>query len=393
MRTCLISLTQPRMLVIALIAVACTVAGALIVATGHSSAAPTARRPAAPHSAGASAPTRPPARPAAPALNAAGAGIVALPGAATAAKPAHRAKAKAARPAKPRPAAAPKPRTRPGWVSDGHYLRSLNGTRRDLVTMRALGARDARRNPANEQHMILLDIGGQTRSSVLLSATTKHLSYAALTAAMNAYADGYHSGQRSNAPATIALGTNNDLDVSAWSGRRWGQMVARVQQHAKHYPQLTIAGANDVEPGFRGGPAQSRAWARAYFASTRAPLVFNGSADGCSPSTPSSHCNNGWKARDLAWYGAVAPKRVRYLPQIYNTTMAAQWGQIAATAVRSWRRPLNVVGPLTEGQACHGDPTCPTMPSHRAWSALWHHLTKVRPTPRSLPVQVDLNVR
>ncbi|MCW2594817.1 MAG: hypothetical protein JWP39_705, partial [Jatrophihabitans sp.] len=58
------------------------------------------------------------------------------------------------------------PRTKPGWVTDGHYLRSLHGTPRDLAAMRGLGARDATRNPAGQKHMVLLDIGGQARNGV-----------------------------------------------------------------------------------------------------------------------------------------------------------------------------------------------------------------------------------
>ncbi|MDT4947633.1 MAG: hypothetical protein QOJ37_228 [Pseudonocardiales bacterium] len=388
-----------RTRIIALVTVLCTLVVVLVLTFENSSAAATSPS-AAPlrHSQGqargSAAKTKETARPTAKVQThfyIGGLGLtVVLPDVPTAApKP----KPKATAAAHPQRKVGLPPRTKPGWVTDGHYLRSLLGTPRDLAAMRGLGARDATRNPPGQKHMVLLDIGGQARNGVQLSATTKTISYAALTTALTAYADGYHSAQRSNAPVTIALGTNNDLEVSAWTGRRWAQMVTRVQQHAKHYPQITIAGADDVEPGFSGGPVQSRNWTRAYLANTSAPLVFNGSADGCSPSSTFSGCNNGWTARDLAWFGIVAPSRVDFLPQIYNPTMAEQWAQISSTAVRSGRRALNFVGPLTESQACHGAPACPTMPSGSAWSALWRTLTGVRLQPRTLPVQIDLNVK
>ena len=54
---------------------------------------------------------------------------------------------------------------------------------------------------------------------------------------------------------------------------------------------------------------------------------------------------------------------------------------------------LNIVGPLTEQRACGRNPACPSMPSHAACRLLHHKLHRVGLRPRSLPVQVDLDVR
>jgi hypothetical protein len=261
--------------------------------------------------------------------------------------------------------------------------------------MRRLGATDAGRNPRGIGHLVLLDIGGQGPHGVFLSIVARFVSYRALVRAIDAYVAGYHSRQRRRAPVTIALGTNNDLYTSRGAGRLWATRVVNpVRGAAKRYPDITIAGANDIEPGFSAGPRATRHWLHGFLRHTKAPFVFNGSADGCSWTRPFSRCNRGWTARTLARLaGTAAPKRIFVLPQIYNRQMAGQWAQISRTAARLHHVRLNIVGPLTEQRACGRNPACPSMPSHAAWRLLHHKLHRVGLPPRSLPVQVDLDVR
>lgn len=277
----------------------------------------------------------------------------------------------------------------------GHYLRTLSGRARDRLRMHALGAADAARNPRGMTHLVLLDIGGQVRRGVRLSVVNRFVTYRALVAAVAAYARGYHVRQRRNAPVTIAVGTNNDLYATARAGRLWAvRVVNRLRRATAHLRGVTIAGADDIEPGFRAGPRRTRAWLRAYLRSTRAPFVFNGSADGCSTRTPGARCNHGWNAHALATLaGGAAPSRIVAIPQIYNHDMARQWAQISRTAKLDRRRALRILGPLTEQAACGHDPNCPSMPSPRAWRLLHRQLRRVGMRPRSLPVQVDLDVR
>jgi hypothetical protein len=260
--------------------------------------------------------------------------------------------------------------------------------------MRALGMQDAARNPGSTRHMVLMDIGGQVHNGVHLSTTRDFVSYRSLVSAMNAYVDGYHARMRSNAPVVIAIGTNNDLAVSTSSGRAWAlQVVNPIRRHAERYPLMTIAGANDIEPGFRAGPAETRAWLNAYLASTTAPFIFNGSADGCSWRHSASLCNSGWTSRDLIGFaGAYAPSRTTALPQIYNDFMAGQWAQLARGAAKG-HHPLRIVGVLTENVACGNDPYCPTMPSWQAYRHLYASMRRVHQAPAELPYQVDLDVR
>jgi hypothetical protein len=287
-------------------------------------------------------------------------------------------------------------RTHPAHIVRGHYLRSLVGTVRDVRAMRALGAADARRNPAGMGHLVLLDIGGQARRGVFLSTTRRFVSYRALARALRGYVAGYRSRQHRDAPVTIAIGTNNDLYTSHAAGRLWAKRVVNPVRAAagRYRGAITVAGADDIEPGFRARPPATRAWLRGFLHATRAPFVFNGSADGCSPARVRSRCGHGWRAVQLAALaGGAAPKRILALPQVYNPTMAAQWAQISRTAKLLHRHPLRILGPLTEQAACGRDPSCPSMPSRRAWLLLNRQLRRARVHPWTLPVQVDLDVR
>ena len=279
-------------------------------------------------------------------------------------------------------------------VTAGHYLRSLNGGRYDRPRMYWLGAQDARRN-AGGRHVVLLDIGGQLRTGVYLSTTHRFLGYRRLTGDLAAYLDGYHSRQWRQAPVTIAVGTNNDLLTSAEAGRAWAvQVVNPLIGYAARYPDMTVIGADDIEPGFGAGVPATRSWVGGYLAATRAPLLDNGSADGCSARAAFSRCGNGWSAGDVAWFaGSAAPGRILVLPQIYNPTMAGQWAQIARTARLSHRPAPQIVGVLTENAACAGDPTCPTMNSRAAWLTLCQDLVRARGAPRDMSAIVDLDVR
>src|SRR5689334_21383060 len=222
--------------------------------------------------------------------------------------------------------------------------------------MRSEGYADARANPSGHAYLMLLDIGGQDGydGGVVLSATTRLVSYRNLVRDLAAYLDGYRSGQRSNAPATVAVGTNNDMDVSASTGRAWAtQVVNPLVAHAAGWSQLRVAGANDIEPGFRATYSQTRSWLSGYLTSARAPFVFNGSADGCAWTATNRRCNNGWSMYGLYTLTAgAAPSRILNLPQIYNTTMASQWKYISLTGVGRNQPRIRFGGPLTEWTAC-----------------------------------------
>ncbi len=281
----------------------------------------------------------------------------------------------------------------PGAVSRSHYLRHVSGIAAiDVPRMLALGGSDGLANASGQRHVVLLDIGGQRGDGVQLSTTPRWVSYDGLVRALIAYVQGYHATQRRNAPVTIAIGTNNDLQTSAWTGQQWAQRVVEpVRRAAAGYKKMVIAGADDIEPGFHASVRQTRSWVDGFLAATEAPLVFNGSADGCPTDVANGRCGRHWTAADLAWVAGGAAKRISALPQVYSTVMARQWAMIALTAVDRGYGALRFRGPLTENAACRGVKSCPTMGSAAAWNALSSSLRAVGT--RLQPSRSDLDVK
>lgn len=291
------------------------------------------------------------------------------------------------------------PQLTPAPVSTSHYVRNLTGTATtDIATMRKMGATDAGYNPSGHSYLVLLQIGGQDeyRKGALLSATSRFVSYAGVVTAMKAYLDGYATTQKAFAPLTLAIGTNNDVDVSSAAGASWARSVVNpvAAYAATRYPGMVVAGANDIEPGFSATVAESRAWVSGYLAATTSKYVFNGSADGCSTSTPGTRCNNGWTMADLQWVsGGAAPTRTMSLPQIYNYAMPLQWKNISLTGTAAGKARIYFGGPLTEYTACDQAGTCGSISNIDAWSRLWSAISSTTATKQSeMPHGTDLRI-
>lgn len=284
------------------------------------------------------------------------------------------------------------PQTTPAPVSTSHYLRNLNGNiTHDTTLMRAMGAKDAGYNPSGHRYLVLQDIGAQSGNGVILSATITYISYSDLVASLNAYVDGYVTAQKSNAPMTMAIGTNNDGAVNYTQGTIWAdQVVDPVVAHAAKYANIHIAGANDMEPGFSASVTATRSWLSGYLSATPARFFFNGSADGCPTSTAYSRCNNGWTTADLHWLaGGANSTQLRVLPQIYNTTMPLQWRTISLTGSQTVR----FAGPLTEWTACAQAGGCGSLTNVYAWQVLFNDLNaNARTALESMPFGTDLRI-
>jgi len=291
------------------------------------------------------------------------------------------------------------PQFTPAPVSTSHYPRNWTGNAtNDAAMLRKMGATDASYNPSGHKYLVLMDIGGQdeSRGGVLLSATSKYFSYAYAVTMMKAYIDGYHSAQKQYAPLVLAVGTNNDVDVSRTAGANWANKVIDplVAYTSARYGGITIAGAQDIEPGFSATKTESRDWVDGYLANTTAIYVFNGSADGCSTTTPGGYCNNGWTMADLQYVGGgAAPSRTINLPQIYNSAMPLQWKYISLTGVNAKKPRLYFGGPLTEWTACDQAASCFSITNVDAWGQLWRAISS-HPATRQydLPYGTDLQI-
>jgi hypothetical protein len=291
------------------------------------------------------------------------------------------------------------PQVTPAPVSTSHYIRNITGNlATDAALMRSMGAVDAAHNPSGHNYLILLQIGGQDEADhgVLLSATARYVSYSAVVNAMEAYLDGYATQQRPYAPLMLAVGTNNDVDVSASAGITWARtIVSPVAGYAAaRYPGITVAGANDMEPGFSGSVTATRSWLSGFLSATSAPFVFNGSADGCSTVRTAAVCNNGWTMADLQWLsGGAAPSRTISLPQIYNYAMPLQWKNISLTGTNAGRPRINFGGPLTEYTACVQAGSCGSISNVDAWNRLWAAISSTPATRQpQLPNGTDLRI-
>ena len=291
------------------------------------------------------------------------------------------------------------PQVTPAPVSTSHYIRNITGNlATDAALMRSMGASDAAHNPSGHNYLILLQIGGQDQADqgVLLSATARYVSYSAVVSAMDAYLDGYATRQQPYAPLTLAIGTNNDVDVSASAGITWARtIVSPVAGYAaSRYAGIVVAGANDMEPGFSGSVGATRSWLSGYLSATSAPFVFNGSADGCSTARTGAVCNNGWTMADLQWLsGGAAPSRTISLPQIYNYAMPLQWKYISLTGTNAGRQRINFGGPLTEYTACSQAGSCGSITNIDAWNQLWAAISSTPATRQpQLPNGTDLRI-
>jgi hypothetical protein len=291
------------------------------------------------------------------------------------------------------------PQVTPAPVSTSHYLRNLTGNlASDAALMRSMGASDANHNPSGHSYLVLLQIGGQDELNhgALLSATSRFVSYPGVVSAVKAYLDGYATRQRPYAPLTLAIGTNNDVDVSASAGISWARNVVGpvVVYAAGHHPGMAIAGANDMEPGFSATVSQTRSWLAGYLSATGSRFVFNGSADGCSTGVPGGRCNNGWTMGDLQWLsGGAAPSRTISLPQIYNYAMPLQWKYISLTGTGAGRPRIYFGGPLTELTACSQAGSCGSISNVDAWSRLWSAISSTPATRQfQMPHGTDLRI-
>jgi hypothetical protein len=291
------------------------------------------------------------------------------------------------------------PQVTPAPVSTSHYLRNLTGsTASDAALMRSMGATDASHDPSGHSYLVLLQVGGQDEinKGAILSATSRFVSYAGVVNAMKAYLDGYATRQLPYAPLTLAIGTNNDVDVSTSAGISWAHNVVNpvVAYAAAHHPGVVVAGANDMEPGFSATVAQSRAWLTGYLSATSTKFVFNGSADGCSTGVAGSGCNNGWRMADLQWVsGGASPTRTISLPQIYNYAMPQQWKYISLTGTNAGRPRINFGGPLTEATACGQAGSCGSISNVVAWAQLWSAISSSAATRQfQMPHGTDLRI-
>jgi hypothetical protein len=258
--------------------------------------------------------------------------------------------------------------TPPGATATARYIRNITDSpTANTQTMHDEGVSDA------SFTFVLLDIGAQLNdgTGVALTVIDRRISYPNLTAAINAYLDGFASA---GGHGVVALGTNNGGDFANFPaqdrGFAWAGFVDSVAAH----PGVTIAGANDIEPGFASTEAQAEAWETAFLGATGADLVFNGSADGCPITwTTGRTCDFGWTEKQLYRLatGVGNSSRTMALPQIFVGAQATQWAMIDKTGGSG----IRFAGSLTEHPLDGG-----TLTRGQGWTALLRAVSAVTTT-------------
>jgi hypothetical protein len=259
----------------------------------------------------------------------------------------------------------------PTAKSTARYVRNIDGSSADVETMTGEGDADAKAGNT----FVLLDIGAQRndQSGVQLSGTSVNLTYPELVTALNAYVTGF---VKAGGTGTIAIGTNNDADdwTSYPATERGTDWATEVIEQIPDTPEITIAGADDIEPGFFSTERQAERWETAFLAATDADLVFNGSADGCPKTwTPGATCAFGWTAKQLYALatGVGHPARTTALPQVFFGFMATQWAMIDKTGGAG----IRFAGSLTEHALNRN-----TLTAAQGWTALRRGVSSVTTT-------------
>jgi hypothetical protein len=172
-----------------------------------------------------------------------------------------------------------------------------------------------------------------------------------ITTAMVGCARGYVSCLPKGSTATIevARGTSNYHPAlpSAYSaGVRWARATNtfhRILGHEGLDKHIRAAAADDAEPAWDPGFHRTKGFFHGFRAATRGHTLYDyRSLDGGVGAV--------WSAKQ-AWYVAGGIRHTKVLPEIYNSTMARQWAQLARIASTKYHRGMRFAGVMTQGTA------------------------------------------
>lgn len=242
------------------------------------------------------------------------------------------------------------------------------------------GHSDANNGKINSE--VILDFGGQWSGT----------DYNGIEAAAEQFAKAYFicTGSDTTSVVTLGLGTNNSADpnyITYSGGATWANMVKTVAAWVSnngYSTQVTIDGANDIEPSWSSAAA-ARSWAQGY-ASVGSVYLNYGSADGCPQySTGNGSCNNGW-TQDDEWYVSWGSLPALPTPEIYYNSMARQWAMISLYGSQAHGSTVYMQGPMDEY-----DEDTSTLNSDAAWNALWTDLNNNAATAQNMTYSLQIH--
>lgn len=220
-----------------------------------------------------------------------------------------------------------------------------------------------------EDEAIVLDFGAQNSANIgtLRVSDNGFMNYQTDRNIAVQFAYGYWICTGSNTTATLelGLGTNNDESyLTSTFGSTWATQVTMVQNWINgHYGQVIVHGADDIESW--GSYSVTHAWVTGFDGNGVSYYNF-GSADGCSTSQHNngSCSGSGWNQYSY-WFVSWGDPAAFVTPEIYYTSMAAQWEQISLYGSTYQSSGIFFSGPWTE---CELDGS--TLCAQDAWDAL-----------------------
>jgi hypothetical protein len=249
------------------------------------------------------------------------------------------------------------------------------------------GKSDAKSGQSSE---VFLDFGGQVSGGTeLINGTI--LSNATIESISEQFAAGYQacvgSGD-STTLLTVAVGTNNSIDVGSSQGQTWAGVVNAVTNWTTaHTAQATAEGGDDIEPGF-GSESAATAWTNAFSGHTTNLYLNYGSADGCPETTyGNGACNNGWNQHGV-WYESWGNSAATMAPEIYYSVQAEQWEMICMYGVTS---ESGSGAPQWDGPLDEYDFSSSTLTSTQAWDDLENDLNAHASCAQTMPYSLEVH--
>ncbi len=288
----------------------------------------------------------------------------------------------------------------PPLASTSYYVK-------DPTQLNNLGCAQGFAIPDNTDIVVVLDVGQPGYDGANFGAfgwdspTYTFHSTIAIANEAEDFLSGFYYCSLPYAHLTLAIGVNN---VGNWinnaHGVAWAQMVNNVNSwinsDAYLRNKVTARGGMDIEqtPPFQT-PGFTRSWVDGYISAFSFPSYYYdfGSCDGCPSVAPCPTCilNQYWTIEDV-WYVSFGPAALP-LPDIYNSTHAAQWYQMSLYSFTHKGYRMAVLGSLTEYSACQQRGNCAGIDNTPSigWGELYDALNGDPNTAQSLSWSTDIS--
>ena len=171
----------------------------------------------------------------------------------------------------------------------------------------------------------------------------------AITTGMKAYARGYAHcvARRSDATITLVRGTSNYAPTTPSTyaaGRKWAGETMRLAVYLRRHPgigaRVKAAAGIDAEPAWDRDFARTHQFFKGFRDARTGYLLYNfGSLDGGVGSI--------WSL-EQAFFVSGGMRYARVVPEIYFPKQAQQWAELARLALKTFDRPVQFAGLMTQ---------------------------------------------